>query len=98
PEISPSFDSNNAPTISLCLSLPHKQRQEPSPPLPPCPLDKPLLLRRSMASSAVAPGAGAGGAGRSRDIRLTVQEAAKKLSLWHTATFRPITTHDDLEP
>lgn len=53
-----------------------------------------------MASSAGAAGAGAGGGGggRSRDIRLTVQEAAKKLSLWHTATFRPITTHDDLEP
>jgi hypothetical protein len=52
-----------------------------------------------MASSA--PGAGGGGrpAERSsRDIRLTVQEAAKKLSLWHTATFRPIMTHDDLEP
>ena len=34
----------------------------------------------------------------SRDIRLTVQEAAKKLTLWHTDTFRPIMTHDDLEP
>lgn len=45
----------------------------------------------------------AGGGGRpvernSRDIRLTVQEAAKKLALWHTATFRPIMTHDDLDP
>ncbi|KAI4975007.1 hypothetical protein ZWY2020_048614 [Hordeum vulgare] len=51
-----------------------------------------------MASSTAGAGAAGGGGGRSRDIRLTVQEAAKKLSLWHTATFRPITTHDDLEP
>uniref|UniRef100_A0ACD5ZSY8 Uncharacterized protein n=1 Tax=Avena sativa TaxID=4498 RepID=A0ACD5ZSY8_AVESA len=55
-----------------------------------------------MASAA---GAGGGGGGKppgertnSRDIRLTVQEAAKKLSLWHTPTFRPIMTHDDLDP
>ncbi|KAM0852700.1 hypothetical protein ACQ4PT_051579 [Festuca glaucescens] len=50
---------------------------------------------------ASAPGAGGGGRPgerNSRDIRLTVQEAAKKLSLWHTATFRPIMTHDDLDP
>ncbi|XP_040382971.1 uncharacterized protein LOC107304748 [Oryza brachyantha] len=47
-----------------------------------------------------ATGAGAGG-GRGpgpRDMRLTMQEAAKKLSLWHSATFRPILTHDELEP
>ncbi|CAM0911982.1 unnamed protein product [Alopecurus aequalis] len=47
-----------------------------------------------MASSA----AGGGGRPGEKSIRLTVQEAAKKLSLWHTDTFRPIMTHDDLEP
>ncbi|OEL27885.1 hypothetical protein BAE44_0011094 [Dichanthelium oligosanthes] len=44
-------------------------------------------------------GAGAGGgAGRGRDLRISIEEVAKKLSLWHTATFRPILTHDELEP
>ncbi|PUZ52199.1 hypothetical protein GQ55_6G250900 [Panicum hallii var. hallii] len=41
--------------------------------------------------------AGAGG-GRGRDLRMSIEEVAKKLSLWHTATFRPILTHDELEP
>jgi hypothetical protein len=50
-----------------------------------------------MASSAPG-GGGRPGERNSRDIRLTVQEAAKKLALWHTATFRPIMTHDDLDP
>lgn len=27
-----------------------------------------------------------------------MEEVAKKLALWHTQTFRPILTHDDLEP
>ena len=49
-------------------------------------------------ASAAGGGAGRPQGERSRDIRLTVQEAAKKLSLWHTDTFRPIMTHDDLEP
>lgn len=44
-------------------------------------------------------GGGAGGGGRGpRDMRLTMQEAAKKLSLWDSATFRPILTHVELEP
>ncbi|KAL5221272.1 hypothetical protein ABZP36_025985 [Zizania latifolia] len=43
-------------------------------------------------------GAGGGGGVRGRDMRLTMQEAAKKLSLWNSATFRPILTHDELEP
>ncbi|KQJ98947.1 uncharacterized protein LOC100824822 [Brachypodium distachyon] len=51
-----------------------------------------------MAAAASSAAAGGGGRSSSRDIRLTVQEAAKKLALWHTATFRPILTHDDLEP
>ncbi|TKW11142.1 hypothetical protein SEVIR_6G214600v4 [Setaria viridis] len=42
-------------------------------------------------------GAGAGG-GRGRELRMSIEEVAKKLSLWHTATFRPILTHDELEP
>uniref|UniRef100_A0ACD5Y8S4 Uncharacterized protein n=1 Tax=Avena sativa TaxID=4498 RepID=A0ACD5Y8S4_AVESA len=50
-----------------------------------------------MASAAGAGGGGKPGERNSRGIRLTVQEAAKKLSLWHTPTFRPIITHDDLE-
>jgi len=41
--------------------------------------------------------AGAGG-GRGRELRMSIEEVAKKLSLWHTATFRPILTHDELEP
>ncbi|KAG8047984.1 hypothetical protein GUJ93_ZPchr0008g14087 [Zizania palustris] len=53
-----------------------------------------------MAAMGAGAGAGAGGGGgvRSRDMRLTMQEAAKKLSLWNSATFRPILTHDELEP
>ena len=27
-----------------------------------------------------------------------MEDVAKKLTLWHTATFRPILTHDELEP
>ena len=42
-------------------------------------------------------GAGAGG-GRGRELRMSIEEVAKKLSLWHTPTFRPILTHDELEP
>ncbi|TVT99148.1 hypothetical protein EJB05_55497, partial [Eragrostis curvula] len=34
----------------------------------------------------------------SRELRMSIEEVAKKMSLWHTATFRPILTHDDLEP
>lgn len=48
--------------------------------------------------AAAAVAAGGGRPEKSRDMRLTIQEAAKKLSLWHNATFRPILTHDDLEP
>ncbi|KAL6858934.1 hypothetical protein ACP4OV_017936 [Aristida adscensionis] len=33
-----------------------------------------------------------------RELRVTIEEVARKLSLWHSATFRPILTHDDLEP
>ncbi|KAJ4758768.1 tubulin-tyrosine ligase [Rhynchospora pubera] len=33
-----------------------------------------------------------------QDPKFSWEEVAKKLSLWHTATFRPIQTHDDLEP
>ncbi|GJN15762.1 hypothetical protein PR202_gb02701 [Eleusine coracana subsp. coracana] len=47
-----------------------------------------------MASSA---GAGAGGRAN-RELRVSIEEVAKKLSLWSSATFRPILTHDDLEP
>uniref|UniRef100_A0A0E0LWT0 Uncharacterized protein n=1 Tax=Oryza punctata TaxID=4537 RepID=A0A0E0LWT0_ORYPU len=43
-------------------------------------------------------GGGAGGGRGPRDMRLTMQEAAKKLSLWDSATFRPILTHGELEP
>jgi hypothetical protein len=32
------------------------------------------------------------------DSKFSWEEVARKLSLWHTATFRPILTHDDLEP
>nr|CAB3483456.1 unnamed protein product [Digitaria exilis] len=38
------------------------------------------------------------GGGRGRELRMSIEEVAKKLSLWHTATFRPILTHDELEP
>uniref|UniRef100_A0A0E0CEP7 Uncharacterized protein n=1 Tax=Oryza meridionalis TaxID=40149 RepID=A0A0E0CEP7_9ORYZ len=49
--------------------------------------------------AAMGGGAGGGGGGRGpRDMRLTMQEAAKKLSLWDSATFRPILTHVELEP
>ncbi|KAL6646148.1 hypothetical protein ACP70R_017756 [Stipagrostis hirtigluma subsp. patula] len=43
---------------------------------------------------------GAGGRAEKsgRELRMTIEEVAKKLSLWHTATFRPILTHDELEP
>uniref|UniRef100_A0A0D9X9N6 Uncharacterized protein n=1 Tax=Leersia perrieri TaxID=77586 RepID=A0A0D9X9N6_9ORYZ len=52
-----------------------------------------------MAATAAAAGAGTGAGGKGpRDMRLTMQEAAKKLSLWHSATFRPILTHDELDP
>lgn len=40
---------------------------------------------------------GAAAKGRERG-RVSIEEVAKKLSLWHTATFRPILTHDELEP
>ncbi|CAO2202496.1 unnamed protein product [Urochloa humidicola] len=40
----------------------------------------------------------AGAGGRGRELRMSIEEVAKKLSLWHTATFRPILTHDELEP
>ncbi|WVZ92223.1 hypothetical protein U9M48_038306 [Paspalum notatum var. saurae] len=43
-------------------------------------------------------GAGAGTKGRERRVSISIEEVAKKLSLWHTATFRPILTHDELEP
>jgi hypothetical protein len=33
-----------------------------------------------------------------RELRMPIEEVAKKLTLWHTATFRPILTHDELEP
>ncbi|KAF3320129.1 hypothetical protein FCM35_KLT22272 [Carex littledalei] len=33
-----------------------------------------------------------------QDSKFSWEEVAKKLSLWHTATFRPVLTHDDLEP
>jgi hypothetical protein len=33
-----------------------------------------------------------------RELRMSIEEVAKKLTLWHTATFRPILTHDELEP
>ncbi|XP_062195128.1 uncharacterized protein LOC133898447 [Phragmites australis] len=33
-----------------------------------------------------------------RELRMSIEEVAKKLSLWHTATFQPILTHDELEP
>jgi hypothetical protein len=42
--------------------------------------------------------AGAGSGGKGRELRMSIEEVAKKLSLWHTATFRPILTHDELEP
>lgn len=29
---------------------------------------------------------------------MKIQEVAKKLALWHTPTFKPIMSHDDLEP
>nr|XP_010927323.1 uncharacterized protein LOC105049397 [Elaeis guineensis] len=32
------------------------------------------------------------------EMRATLGEMAKKLTLWHTPTFRPIFTHDELEP
>ncbi|KAI0511879.1 hypothetical protein KFK09_012513 [Dendrobium nobile] len=31
-------------------------------------------------------------------MKIAMQDVAKKLALWHTTTFRPIITHDDLEP
>lgn len=31
-------------------------------------------------------------------MKIAMQDVAKKLALWHTPTFRPIITHDDLEP
>ncbi|KAK8950033.1 hypothetical protein KSP40_PGU007259 [Platanthera guangdongensis] len=31
-------------------------------------------------------------------MKVAMQDVAKKLVLWHTPTFRPIITHDDLEP
>nr|ACN26181.1 unknown [Zea mays] len=37
-------------------------------------------------------------AGKARERRVSIEEVAKKLSLWHTATFRPILTHAELEP
>ncbi|CAM0147071.1 unnamed protein product [Urochloa decumbens] len=40
----------------------------------------------------------AGAGVRGRELRMSIEEVAKKLSLWHTATFRPILTHDELEP
>ncbi|KAJ3677664.1 hypothetical protein LUZ60_003388 [Juncus effusus] len=60
----------------------------------------------SAASSSTANGGGASstrkanGAKRavSTETKLSMEEVAKKLSLWHTSTFRPILTHDDLEP
>ncbi|KAG8087951.1 hypothetical protein GUJ93_ZPchr0010g7646 [Zizania palustris] len=51
-----------------------------------------------MAARGTGAGGEGGGGGRGRDMRLTMQEAAKKLSLWHSTTFRPILTHDELEP
>lgn len=33
-----------------------------------------------------------------QEAKFSWEEIARKLSLWHTATFRPILTHDDLEP
>ncbi|XP_062192884.1 uncharacterized protein LOC133896320 [Phragmites australis] len=50
-----------------------------------------------MASSARA-GAGGRAERGGRELRMSIEEVAKKLSLWHTATFRPILTHDELEP
>lgn len=31
-------------------------------------------------------------------MKVAMQDVAKKLALWHTPTFRPLITHDDLEP
>jgi hypothetical protein len=39
-----------------------------------------------------------GGRAPARELRMSIEEVAKKLTLWHTATFRPILTHDELEP
>ncbi|CAD6246016.1 unnamed protein product [Miscanthus lutarioriparius] len=36
--------------------------------------------------------------GKGRERRVSIEEVAKKLSLWHTPTFRPILTHAELEP
>ncbi|KAJ1269129.1 hypothetical protein BS78_07G187000 [Paspalum vaginatum] len=44
------------------------------------------------------PGGAGAGKGRERRVSISIEEVAKKLSLWHTATFRPILTHDELEP
>ncbi|XP_010932689.1 uncharacterized protein [Elaeis guineensis] len=32
------------------------------------------------------------------EVKVAMEEVAKKLTLWHTRTFQPILTHDDLEP
>ncbi|XP_072980242.1 uncharacterized protein [Typha angustifolia] len=42
----------------------------------------------------------AASAGRRRpgEMKVTMEEMARKLTLWHTRTFRPILTHDELEP
>ncbi|OAY70692.1 hypothetical protein ACMD2_10531 [Ananas comosus] len=48
-----------------------------------------------------AAGGGGGGGGKGRraaEMRVAMEEMAKKLTLWHTRTFRPILTHDELEP
>jgi hypothetical protein len=34
----------------------------------------------------------------SRELRMSIEEVAKKLTLWHSATFQPILTHAELEP
>ncbi|KAJ6795994.1 uncharacterized protein M6B38_204385 [Iris pallida] len=31
-------------------------------------------------------------------MRIAMEEVARKLTLWHTPTFRPLYTHDDLDP